>query len=207
MDIDALWEQVLAAFKQRADFDVGLWRSLEAARPVALDGGYLVVGLTPETSDLKARLLEEFNSHLITRIIRSLSPELAEVTFRVIDGTSPEDWEREKEIDEARRQHIAREAPRRAALEQVSLTWETLAEQLSHKFTQARAGRYPQTAAQFLLECFPAMQELESQGGDAEAVARRLARVLNRLGGLTGIPAAQVGLEYLRFKGQSKTKR
>jgi len=200
MDIEMLWKQALEAVKQRGDFDLGFWQSLQAARPVVAEGGYFVVGYPPESGHLKPRLMEEFSSNLVTNILRGLSPELSEIRLRVIDGVSAEDWERVKELDEARRQHIAREAPRRAAAEGLSLSWETLSEQLSVRFSQMRAGRYPQTAAQFLLESFAKVQELESQGGDPEGLARRLGRAFNRLAGLTGIPAAQVALEYLRFK-------
>ncbi len=199
MDLNVLWQHVLEAVKKRGDFDLGLWRSLEAAQPLALEDGFLVVGFAPEASDLKPRLMEDFNRNLLNHIIRSLSPQLSDVNLRVIDGATPEAWEREKTMDVARRERVGREAPRQAVIEETNLTWEGLSEQLGLRFTQQRASRYPQTAARFLLECFPLLQDLEQQGGDPETVQRRLARVFNRLAGLTGIPAAQIALEYMRF--------
>ena len=206
MDLERVWQKVLDTVRGRSDFDLGFWRALEAAKPVACENGYFVVGFPHEQVQHKGRLLEDSYRSLITHIIRSASPDLAEVDLRVIDGATPADWEREKEFEDAKRQHLSRQGLRQAELESIGLSWETLSEKLSVQFTQARASRYPQTAARFLLEAFATVAELESQGGEAAALERRLARVFNRLGGMTGIPPTQVALEYLRFKGQAKAQ-
>lgn len=191
-----LWSRVVREMKQ-GPVNVMLWRALEAARPLAIEENFLVVGLTTEDFHLGAHMTQgQARRDIQVLLSRFLGRECR---LEIIQGEAVEDWAAEK----VRRAGMAAAAPSSPTVQtKASDPWENLHAEMSQHYHSIPNKSQPWVMAEYLLwalqEIHRVREECERGLQDPPAIERELNRVLHRLASQTQLPSAQVGLEYLR---------
>jgi len=195
-DPAAIWSQVLPEVR-RGVTGVGIWAALNACQPVALEDGTLVLGLAHQDSEL--------SGHLRVPQIKRLMEELTSKSYgqnlqvRVIDGTTPQDWENAKRRDvEARR--LAEQALAKARTEATARSsWDTVYEQLGRNYAAVPNKSLPQNRARFLEESIRLLAEAKgNQASHDDLAERTFARCLERVAQYSEIPSTLVALRVLQ---------
>lgn len=199
-DLAEAWNQALPDIRE-AVTGVGVWSALNAARPVIVEDGVLVIGLKPGESELAGHLKLPNVKRLIERHLgeRLGTPVIA----RVIEGTTAKDWEIAKRRDaEARRlQKIALDKTRRELA--AKSNWESVYDQLSRRFAAVPNKSLPQSKARFLAEALELVTEARvNQEAHDEPAERNFARCIERVAQYTEVPSAIIASEVLKRSGE-----
>ena len=199
-ELQVFWENVKEEVKRRR-VDLAMWGALEACVPVAVEEERLILGLASEDYHRRGHLTTVLARRSVEEVMRELGGEMT--GFDVIPGTTVEEWGEEKEREEVRRKATGEASQRRREEGGIAERWNALSEELVRKHSATRQKNYPQVMAAFLLECLEEILRFENELGEeakSDLSERNLARVLHKLSVYTSIPAAAVGLEYIRAK-------
>ena len=90
--------------------------------------------------------------------------------------------------------------------------WEDLNERLVKLFSATEARRFPSVQANLLVRALPMVFETDSQVRTSDPGAetihnKELNRIFDKLGTYCEMPATQVALEFMRFRGGRKAAR
>ncbi|HEY3282593.1 MAG TPA: hypothetical protein VGN26_09995 [Armatimonadota bacterium] len=207
LDLTELWPKVVDEVKKRVLLP-RLWVAMEAAIPVTMDRGFLVLGLKPEDTEHAGMLSPSETRTKLNTIIHDLTGQ--DVQIRLIDGTSVEEWEAVKRRDaivEAARA-VKRQEQQRESVAFAS--WESLSEELHAIYSRTPSKQFPQGRALFLSRAVPlvsdAMDRLGTtgSGGDQERGERTLARILDKVGQLADVSGTIVAYEVFRYRSRQK---
>lgn len=204
-EVSQLWEDIKARIKAQG-FNLPLFRALDAAVPIALDGNQLAIGYEAEAYSQSTLLEVPQHKNLIQRVLQSL-PQPVELF--IVEGTTLQDYLNAKE-----RQIAASAAMREVLQARVERqSTEQILQEAAHRFHQryqVLIGRgLPQIRARFLLECLGELVEVEErimkvEHEEDQVKQKQFARVLDRLAGMVEMPSTLVALEYLRYKEQHR---
>jgi len=197
-----IWEETVRKVKE-AELIPLLWKALDVSRALALEGDTLIVGVAPTDYHLAGHLETHQNRMLIERALSEVLGRRA--TFRVIQGTKPEDWEKLKRREELARATLeARVEAKRRELD-LERFWRDVGDEIHRRFMSTPNRHFPQARAKFLLEvAVPMLLEAEPRGRElapsGEMAERQLARAIDRVAELLGLPPTVLALEMLRRK-------
>jgi hypothetical protein len=201
--LDEIWKQVFDLVRREIDVAT-VWLAMQAVKPLVIDGSFFVATLPLESQFL----------------VINLQSVLA---FRLIEGQTVADWEREKQRASAvppsrpsassappptsRPKASAGDAPRSSGpAREVFTTWEKLNERLTHGYKAAPFMKYPQGQAGYIMLCVAHISDTmdlfmpgPGQPRD-EAQERTLAKTLERLGSVVNLDPLFIGLELIRFR-------
>ncbi|MCC7495552.1 MAG: hypothetical protein IT204_24595 [Fimbriimonadaceae bacterium] len=219
--LQKLWSQVRTKVKA-VDINPPLYRALDLAVPVTLDGTVLVVGLDPADQHEASQFDLPANRAVIDKVLaRIVSKPL---TLQLIDGTTVEEYERWKEraaATAALRQRTVEVAEARAAKDDAAAAAEAGEEvadsgdgssvnrlllgvtrdfhngyrQLANRTQSLVRGRFVSQAIDRLLEAERQIADLE---GPAAMKERLLSRAIDRLAEIVGTEPLVVALELER---------
>jgi len=171
----------------------GVWRAMEAARPLVIDGDYLVLGYPPSVAHEGGLLRDSKNSNVIERALEEEAGR--PLRLRLIEGETMDDWLAYQRRDEeaAALQRTAQERRRREA--SVEQGWDAITERLTRRFAEMPMRQLPQVQALYLEEAVSVLAEAARRLlGDnaAEVDHRSFARVLEKVADRAQVPAAFV---------------
>lgn len=201
--MDALaeaWSQALPEVRNGVT-GVGVWTALNSCKPVTVEDGVLVLGLPHGATELSGHLKMAHTKSLIEKLMSGRLDE--QLTLRVIEGTSADDWETVKRRDaEARR--LQEQAIDRARVEtQARTNWETVYEQLNRKYAAIPNKSLPQNRAKFFQEALQVVVEaLAVTPVNDELSERNFARCLERISQYTELPSVYVALQVAERAGR-----
>jgi hypothetical protein len=193
IDYNALWQYVTQQLKSRTSLPA-LWRALEAARPIVIEGDNFILGFRPADGHMQGFLLEDHYKNLIQQSLETATRR--RLNLNIIIGETVEDWESEKaRREEAERlQQQAREQYRKHA--ESGQTWDQVGEQLVRKFSGVPHRGLSSVQARFLDECLDALVEAHRRLMAAEPTEleeRAYSRVLDRLSERVMVPSTLIG--------------
>jgi hypothetical protein len=201
-----IWAEVVERVKDRT-ISPSLWRALERATGVTVEDRWLVVGFSSADIPLRGHLASGEHRNTIDKAINEVARE--PLMLRLIEGTTLADWENAK-----RREAVTlatREAAQRKKLEEVSAgrSWEVVLEQVSRRYAKIPMRQLPQVRARYLGEAVVIMSEFVDnmfpEGVEMDELAERsLARVIEKIATLVELPAAEVAIHYMRYRGEIK---
>ncbi len=199
-DISEIWGDALPKVKQGVT-GMGVWAALNACKPVALEDGVFVLGMPYEESELTGHLRIPMTARLIEETVSKIVG--TEVSVRVIEGTSDEEWERAKKRDqEALRLQAKAMEKERSQLEARS-SWEGVYEQLGRRFAALSNKSLPQTRAKFLKDAVAMLADVrKSSGGSDEYGERNFARCIERVSQFTEVPSGIIAHMVLEASGE-----
>ena len=199
-DVAAIWAEALPEVRRQVT-GVGVWAAVNACKPVALEDGFIVLGLSFEDSELSGHLRVPQTKRVIETLVSAKAGTV--VSLRVIDGTAQSDWEAVKRRDlEARRLQVQAMEKAKAEVDSRS-SWEGLYEQLNRKYAATQNKSMPQNRALFYMEAIEMVAHARrEQGPKDELSERNFARCIERLSQYSEIPSTIVAMHILEREGE-----
>ncbi|MHB9133463.1 MAG: J domain-containing protein [Armatimonadota bacterium] len=216
VDLSKLWKSVSDTFFERSERYTPAIDAVRACIPLTVtDDHQLIIALPPEHSNLMAYLTPTVTYNQVKRILAELSGRPLE--YRVIIGNSIKDWEFVQEGEELARQKRATQSQsggeagpvHPAHLSTIGTqhdesAWDSLLEYIVHQWSEVENRTYPQSRAIFIVEHLPVVVDMDVKTHEAgvpdEIIQRHLARIFAKIGNLSGVDAAVIVLEYLRYR-------
>ncbi len=204
---DKIWREATDVVLIRSDRFGPLNQAMQAAIPVVLDASILVITMPGSERHLAGHLETASNRNSIVNALELVSGQ--RLTFRIIDGTTVEDWEVLKAAEHRRVTSTASSQPDAASAPKTAAAgagpWDNVIQQMHRQFQQLTNRQQPQAKARFcreaLIHIIRTNEELrEAAAGDEEMHERLLARVLERLATILEVPQLVVALEFDRMK-------
>lgn len=206
--VRTMWREVVARAKDLVTLP-SFWQALDATEAIALDGDRFVVGLRPPDFFQRGLLLD-------ARHRNTLEKELAqrigrEVSLRVVEGITLEDWQLAKEIE--RQAAVARQAAMQrreasvAATATGAETWEAIGERLARQHASLHHRALPAVAGEYVVEAVRTIAEayerlMPTEGEPTEADLRAYSRVLDRVAERVGAPPALIAYLVLQERAR-----
>ena len=194
-ELSEVWSEVLPDLR-KAVTGVGVWAALNAARPIVVEDGLLVIGLPHSENELAGHLRMAQTRRLIeTEVGRQFD---ASLTLRVIEGTSEEDWTTEK-IRDAEKRKLNEQALARAKAElKAGVSWDGVYDRLSRRYAETANRSLPQNRAKFFLEAVDVIVEaLQTTPITDDLAERSYARCIERVAQYSEIPSTLVAVKIL----------
>lgn len=199
-DFAQVWGQALPTVREGVT-GVGVWAALNAAKPVAHEDGFFVLGLGNRDLELSGHLRMPQTKKLIES---EMSKRLGQpIHLRIIEGTSGDDWERQKRRDlESRRlQDAAQQKMRQEIMARTN--WESVYESLSRRYAAIPNKSIPMNRARFFEEAIAILAEARaSQEGTDDLAERNFARCIERVAQYSDVPSTLVAYYVLKASGE-----
>lgn len=187
-----LWRGALEKVKVRL-VQPGVWRAMEAARPLIVEGDSLVLGFPPSVAHEGGLLRDSKNTNVIEQ---ALAEEAGRpLRLRLIEGETLDDWHAYQRRDQeaAALQKAAQERRRREA--SVEQGWDAISERLVRRYAEMPMRQLPQVQALYLEEAVLALAAAARRllGENASEVDHRsFARVVEKVADRAQVPATLV---------------
>lgn len=201
-DLERLWHATVEKVKVRLVLP-SVWRAMEAARPLTIEGDNLVLGFAASRSHEGSLLLDSKNNNIIERALEEEAGRT--LRLRLIEGETLEDWQvaRRRDEEAAALQKAAAERRRREA--SVEHGWDGVTERLTRRYAEMPLRQLPQMQALYLEEAVTVLADaVRRLLGDnaAEIDQRSYARVLDKVADRAQVPAAMVAWLVRQRSGQ-----
>jgi hypothetical protein len=195
-----IWAEVLPGIRNGVT-GVGVWAALNSCRPIAIENGFIVLGLGSQEFELAGHLRIPQTKKLIES---EVSKKVGEpVHLRIVEGTTPEAWDRAKRRDEeSRRLQDAAQAKLRAEIS-ARTNWDSVYEQLSRRYAAISNKSLPTNRARFFEEALAILAEARrNQESHDDLAERNFARCIERVAQYTELPSALVAHYALKAAGE-----
>jgi hypothetical protein len=202
---EKIWREATDVVLIRSDRFGPLNQAMQAAIPIVLDESILVITMPGSERHLAGHLETASNRNSILNAMELVAGR--RLSFRIIDGTTVQDWEL---LKAAERRRTAPRTPTASARTSAPTApgaglWDEIIQQMHRQFQQLTRRQQPQARARFfretLAQIIRAEEDMRDQGGeDEEGHERAFARVLERLATILEVPAVIVALEFDRMK-------
>jgi hypothetical protein len=201
-DVERIWRATLEKIKVRLVLP-GVWRAMEAARPLLIDGDTYVIGYPASLSHEGGLLLDSKTNNIIERALEEEAGRT--LRLRIIEGETLDDWRsyQRREEEAAALQKAAQERRRREA--SVEHGWDSITERLTRRYAEMPLRQLPQMQALYLEEAVDVLADAARRllGDNASEVDHRsFARVLDRVADRAQVPAAIVAYLVRRKSGE-----
>jgi hypothetical protein len=194
-DLQQVWAQAVDRVK-REIIAPSLWRAIERTIPVTRDGDVFAVGLAPGEGQYAGTMNTGEYRAAIERILRTVTGDNA-LTFRLIEGTTLEDWEYIKARDAAAVAQRQQAAQKRVVESKSFSSWDEIYDQVSRLWANAEfralasgKGRYLEEALALINKALESLAP--SEGKRTEQTERGLSRVIERVASITGSDATLI---------------
>lgn len=195
-----IWAEVLPTIRNGVT-GVGVWTALNSCVPLAIENGFVVLGLGSQEFELAGHLRIPQTKKLIEA---EVSQKVGQpVLLRIVEGTTAEAWERAQRRDEeARRLQDAAQAKLRAEIS-ARTNWESVYEQLSRRYAAISNKSLPTNRARFFDEAIAILAEARrNQENHDDLAERNFARCIERVAQYTELPSALVAHYTLKAAGE-----
>ncbi len=211
VDLQKLWDEVNDTLRKGA-VNRPLWKAAFTAVPLSLEeeNDTLVLGMPSKHMELAGHLDTRINKARLQEVIQAKLGRRLDV--RVIEGDTPEAYERHVERERLRAEAAEKAHARALGIATAAASWDALNEQILLTHGQTEARRFVTNRAKFLIRCVRMIVEAEerirqSEPGKDEFHERQLARAVEKLASLADAPPMVVTLEYLRYRSSRSRRR
>ncbi len=179
----------------------GVWTAINAAVPIAVDEGWLILGIPANDTELAGHLRLPNTSRQIELAFSKVYG--MPVRVRVIGGTTDADYEVFKRREAERRRMQEAEMTKLRAELQAKSSWEGVYEQLARRFSAMTNRSLPQNKARFYAEALELVAEARKEHQDSDDISERnFARCLERVSQYADVPSTLVAEEVLKRAGE-----
>lgn len=195
-----IWAEALPKIREGVT-GVGVWTALNSCVPIAIENGFIVLGLGSQDFELAGHLRIPQTKKLIEFEIGQRVK--SQITVRIVEGTNAEAWERAKRRDtESRRMQDAAQAKLRAEIT-ARTNWDSVYETLSRRYAAISNKSLPTNRARFFEEAIAILAESRrNQESHDDLAERNFARCIERVAQYTELPSALVAHHVLRAAGE-----
>jgi hypothetical protein len=189
-----------------------LWKAAVTAVPLALeeDTNALVLGMPSTQMELSGHLETRINKARVQEVIQAKLGR--RLDLRVIEGDTPDAYERHVERERLRAQAAEQAHARALGVATAAASWDTLNEQILLTHGQTEGRRFVTNRAKFLIRCVRMLVEAEErirarEPGKDDFHERQLARTVEKIASLSDAPPMVISLEYLRYRSARSRRR
>lgn len=183
-----------------------LYRALEAGVGITLDGDLFVLGFAAPDAPMAGHLRSAQHNAIILQALEEVLK--TRVRLLIIDGTTLQDYENYKRIRAASDAVSITMSEKRARQKQIEQAWEEISEKITRTYAKLNLRQLAQVRGRFINDAFNMILEGVKQmdyTDDAEEIQKRsLARVFEKLGNLTEVPAAMLAYEFFKLRDEGK---
>ena len=198
--LNVLWANCVERLKDRSTSQP-FWEALENCKPITLEDGVLILGLSVSKSNLMGYLQQSANQHIMREVTQELFNQ--NLVVRVIEGDTADDWS----LVKARELRVAAirsdDGKSRMVSDRQAEGWDGLYEQIARLYAQSPMRAMPQGKARYANEALYVVSEAMDNlyGAQPDEIAERgLARVLERIANASDIPASVLAFELERLR-------
>jgi len=211
-----VWKEATEVVLIRSDRFGPLNQAMQATLPICIDGSSLVLTIPGSERHLAGHMETAANHNSIINALELVYGEQLE--FRLIDGSTAEDWEALKAAEARARAAAATRSAERAQTAPTAASapaaggakagepqWDDLIQRIHRGYQELPKRQYPQVKARFLREALKWVSQVEedrkyASDANEEANERGLARVLERLGSVVDLSPIFVATLYDSLK-------
>jgi curved DNA-binding protein CbpA len=206
---EKIWREATDVVLIRADRFGPLNQAMQATIPITLDEDLLVLAIPGSERHLAGHMDTAANRNSIINALELVSGSKLE--FRIIDGSSAEEWEQIKQAEAKARESADRSRRQQApagtgaAARSGEGPWNEVTQRIHRQYQQLAKRQYPQSKARYLREALAwiagADEELRYQSdADEDAHERSLARAIERLASVLDLSPVLVAMQYENMK-------
>jgi|GEM_PF-2153349 len=209
---EKIWREATDVVLLRSDRFGPLNQAMQAAITITLDEDILVLTMPGSERHLSGHLETAANRNSILNALELVSGD--RLDFRIIDGTTVDDWKRLKEVEtkakESAMSGAATKAPSggtrpRSTGRIGEGPWDEVIQRIHRQYQQIPKRQYPQSKARYLREALTWIaatdEELRYQDDfDEDIHERSLARAIERVASVLDLPAVVVALQLETMK-------
>jgi curved DNA-binding protein CbpA len=206
---EKIWRETTDVVLLRSDRFGPLNQAMQAAIPITLDEDLLVLSLPGAERHLAGHMETAANRNAILNALEFTSGR--RLQFRIIEGSSADDWEALKKGEQRARESATRgrreagPAAARPAAAPGEGPWDELIQRIHRQYQQIPKRHYPQAKARYLREAIGWIaatdDDLRHRGDvDEEAHERALARAIERVAAVLELPPLLVALQLENMK-------
>jgi len=212
---EKVWREAGEVVLMRSDRFGPLNQAMQATVPIVLDDDTLVLTMAGSERHLAGHMETAANRNSILNALELVAGR--RLDFRVIDGTTQEEWEQLKRVQEqARSRRTGPASPETApggaaspSTKSSDSAWDELIQRMHRTYQQLPKRQHPQAKSRYIREVLGwiagADEELRlREGVDEDVHERMLARAIERLSAIVDLPAVVLALELdaLRRAGE-----
>jgi curved DNA-binding protein CbpA len=204
---EKIWRETTDVVLLRSDRFGPLNQAMQAAIPITLDEDLLILSMPGAERHLSGHMETAANRNAIFNALELTSGR--RLDFRLIDGSSVEDWEAQKKGERRARETATRGKRETAATAGRPAAgegpWDELVQRIHRQYQQIPKRQYPQAKARYLREALGWVvatdEEVRYQGeADEDARERSVARAIERLAAILELPPVFVALQLENMK-------
>ena len=198
IDLDKLWRWTTDQVKARTTTPA-LWRALEAAKPITIEGDELILGFIVSESHQAGLLADNRTRNTIEQVVESGLKRRLHI--QVITGETIQDWEHFKAAQaEGERLHAQSVQQFKKEIS-TGDTWDAVSEQLVRKFNTLQHRSLASVQGRFLEEVIEGLAEaygrLMPEKPD-ELEERAFSRALERLAERVAVPSTLIAYQVFQ---------
>jgi hypothetical protein len=188
VNVEALWRYVTDQVKARVTLP-GLWRAMEAARPITLEleTDRLVLGFNVQDAHQGGLLLDVRHRNVIEQTLEAATRK--RLRIEIINGETLADWEMLKQ-NQVEAQRLQQQTKQQILQKNESgESWEAVGDQIIRRYTAipnrglaSVQGRFLEEAIQILVEAYPRLMPEEPDEHDERGYSRAVERLGERIG-------------------------
>src|SRR5579859_3401636 len=151
-----LWANCVERLKDRIN-NRSFWEAVENCQPITIESDFLILGMATERYHLATHMQQVSHAHVVAQTVQELFNQPLQV--RVIEGTTPKDWEATKEHD-ARIAALRLAAATREIRRDVrSEGWDGVYESIARLYMQTPMRALPQGKARYVNDALYTLAE------------------------------------------------
>jgi curved DNA-binding protein CbpA len=203
-----IWREATEVVLIRSDRFGPLNQAMQAAVSITLDGDLLVITMPGRERHLAGHMETASNRNAILNALELVSGR--RIRFRVIDGTTLEDWETLKAAESKAKTVRTTGTETRVGRAQPAPgpgegEWDELIQRVHRQYQQLPKRQYPQSKARFMHEALGWIARTDENlrydaGADEDAHERALARAIERLASVLDLPPTLVAVQLDALK-------
>ncbi len=183
-----------------------LYRAVELAVGITVDGDEFILGFANPDLPMAGHLRSAQHHAIIDQCVSEVLKH--KVRVRIIEGTTPEDYEHYKQQVQARAAVQTTVSAKREKERQVIAAWDEVGEQITRLYARLHLRNLPQMRAEFMWAAFKIISDAVDAmdySEDADEIQKRaLARVFEKFATVVEIPSTMLAFEFFRLRKEGK---
>lgn len=191
-DAAQIWHDVTELVKRRLVLPA-LWRAMEEAKGLTVDGYLLVLGFSANSAHGAGLLVDQKNLNVIEQAIEEVAGQ--PWRLKVIHGETLQDWQEQKKREEETAVFARTMQEKRRRETGAEQNWEAVSERLTRRYAELPLRGLAQTQAAFMEEAIAMIAESVVRlmsDPPTELEQRGLARVIDKVADRCGVPAPMI---------------
>ena len=200
-----IWLQAAEKVKDRVIAPT-LYRALELPVGIMVEGDEFILGFANQDAPMAGHLRSAQHRAIVDQCVSEVLKR--KVRVRIIEGTTPADYEHYKEQQKARESTDVVISAQKEKERQIIQAWDEIGEQISRLYARLNLRQLAQHRADFMWTAFKMINEAVDKMNydeNADEIQRRaLARVFEKLGTIVEVPSAMLAFEFFKLRKEGK---